>query len=205
MAVRTLGICLLLGILGYVLSRARIFGSLGAGTMPPPAVLSKPAEASSGQHYHQESPEPSIARQSVDPDHNHVTEHAENTDGAGSALSEPEQSEEDFKWLRETTDSETLRQEIADLESQIVELCSSEAFARLAEGEYEVLPPEEQEFMPLRRERMHLVEFYSTNDSGEKVRVVMPRGKHADAYALKQKQIWLHEVLEGRRSIERGQ
>jgi hypothetical protein len=113
-------------------------------------------------------------------------------------------TEEDFKWQRATTDLETLAQERRDLDAEIAALCAQDAMARIEDGEYEVVATSKDGSIPMREGRRHIIEFYSTNEDGQTIRAVMPPAKYEQAYDVRQKQLWLTDLIDERRAIAAG-
>lgn len=108
-----------------------------------------------------------------------------------------EEEERSFKWLREATDVGELWRELGVLQDANVLECREEAYRRLADGEYEVLAPDENGVRGVRLNpyRRHLVDFYSNDPDGNPVRITIPEAKFPEAYKTKRKMNWIEDLI----------
>ena len=106
-----------------------------------------------------------------------------------------EEEEEQFKWLRATTDRDGLQREFDELSATLTAIAMPAAIQRIGDGEYEVINALPNGSVALDSRRKHLVEVMSNDSEGRPIRVVLPEAKYPDAYALKRKMGWLEDLM----------
>jgi len=106
-----------------------------------------------------------------------------------------EEEESHFKWLRETASASVLHEEMVELSKTLSALVAPEVQRRIRDKEYQSIQADDDGAFYLRKVAdRNLVEFYTTNDAGQPVKVVLPEGKFPDAYRIKAQMNWLEDL-----------
>jgi hypothetical protein len=112
----------------------------------------------------------------------------------------PAEEEAHFKWLRATLPKDELRAEHQKLVRELAQAAAPEVARRIADGEYLAVSTTPSGGMSLRdNTQRDQMEFFGNDAAGNMVKVVLPQGKLRELQALKQKQLWLEDLMGGPR------